>query len=149
VVDRSTCEHPGAGSLLRAQHAAIRFVAVILGQQGDPSSTSALEALRSICWCSTPLGTQVVRPRAPGGCQKLDPLAGVGLSSIQLSELGGDASSSPACGGRGTKALDCFSTFLARVLCVNCRVSSSNSWLFRARDDKGPCCNLYLPYVLK
>jgi hypothetical protein len=82
VVDRSTCERPGAGSLLRAQHAATRVVSVILGQQGDPSSTSVLEALRSICWCSTPLGVQVVRPRPPGGCQQRDPLAGVRLSGI-------------------------------------------------------------------
>jgi hypothetical protein len=148
VFYRSTGERPGAVSLLRrAQHAATMIVAVILGQQGDPSSTSVLEALRSFCWCSTPLGLQVVCPRPPGGCQQRDLLAGTGLSGIQLSELGGDALSLPACGGRGIQELDCFSSFLSRVLYVICRVSSSNSWLVRARDDKGLCCNLYLPCV--
>jgi hypothetical protein len=82
VVDRLTGMRPGAGFLLRAQHVATKLIAVIFGQQGDPSSTSDLEALRSNCWCSTPLEAQVVRPRSPGGCQRLDILAGVGFSGI-------------------------------------------------------------------
>jgi hypothetical protein len=50
VVDRSTKGCPGAFFPPRAQHTATELVVVIFGQQGDPSSTSGLDALRSICW---------------------------------------------------------------------------------------------------
>jgi hypothetical protein len=73
---------------------------------------------------------------------------GVEFSSILLSGLGGDASSSPTLGGRGTEGLDYLFTFSSRVLSVKCEGSSSNSWFIRASDEKGPHCNFYLPQVL-
>jgi hypothetical protein len=121
---------------------------VVLGQQGGPASTSGSEALRFLCWCSTLPEGQVVRPRSPGGCQRLNLHAGEEYSSLQLSELGGYAWSSPATGGRGT-VLDRVFLCNFRVLCVKCEALTLNSWFVRARDDKGPSCKLYLPRVLK
>nr|XP_051196835.1 uncharacterized protein LOC127310183 [Lolium perenne] len=118
VLGRSPERHPGANDL-RAQHMATELVAVILGQHGGPSSTSRSEALRFICWSSTPPEDQVVRPRHSGGCQWRNLLAGMEYSSMQLLELGGDAWSSPAKGGRGT-VLDCFFSYNFRVLSVKC-----------------------------
>jgi hypothetical protein len=106
----------GAVVLPRAQHMETKLIAVIFGQQGDPYSKSSLEALWFICWSSTSLEGQVVRPRSSSCSHWLDLLAGVELSSVLLSELGGDAWSSPACGGRGTEVLDCFLLFSSRVL---------------------------------
>jgi hypothetical protein len=88
-----------------------------------------------------------MRPRSSSGCQRLDLLAEVELSSVLLSELGGGAWSSPACGGRGTEVLDCFLLFTSKVLFVKCEALSSNSWFFKASDDKGSYCKMYLPRV--
>jgi hypothetical protein len=89
-----------------------------------------------------------VRPQTSSGCQQTDLYAGVELSSILLSGLGGDASSSPALGGRGNEGLDWFLSFYFRVISIKCEGSSSNIWFIRASDEKGPHCNLYLPRVL-
>jgi hypothetical protein len=48
---------------------------------------------------------------------------------------------SPASGGEGAQALDCFFHVFARVLSVICNAFSSNSRFSRARDAKGHCCN--------
>jgi hypothetical protein len=65
---------------------------------------------------------------------------------MQLLELGGDAWSSPATGGRGT-VLDFFFSCNFRVLSVKCEVLISNSRFVRARDDIGLRCKMYLPHV--
>jgi hypothetical protein len=67
---------------------------------------------------------------------------------MQLSKLGGDGWSSPATSGRGT-VLDCFFFCNFRVLCVECEALTSNSRFVRTRDDKGPCCKMYLPRVIQ
>jgi hypothetical protein len=67
VFGGSTEWQSGAGVLLRAQYMVTKFVAVIFGQQGDPSSTSSSKALWFICCSSTLLEGQVVRPRSSGG----------------------------------------------------------------------------------
>jgi hypothetical protein len=87
------------------------LLAVVLGQKGDPSSTSSSEALGFIYWSSMPFEGQVVCPRSSSGCQRLDLHVGEEHSSILLSELGRDAWSSPVAGGRGTVVLDCFFSF--------------------------------------
>jgi hypothetical protein len=97
---------------------ATKLVAVIFGQEGDPSSTSSSEALWFIGWSSTLLEGQVVRPRSFGCSQRLDLVVGVELSSLLLSEIGGKAWSSPAFGGRGVLVLACFFFFSFRVLFV-------------------------------
>jgi hypothetical protein len=66
-----------------------RFVTVILGQQGGPSSsTSMTEALMVSCWSSTPLGSQVVRLRLSGGSQGID-LRLVGARCVCTTSLRG------------------------------------------------------------
>jgi hypothetical protein len=106
------------------------------------------EALLVGCWSSTPLGSQVVRPRLSGGSQGLDLGAGEEHSSILRSELGGDAWSSPAVGGRDALGPDCFSHLLVRVFFVKWEAPSSNFRFLRARDVKGLFCKMYLPHVL-
>jgi hypothetical protein len=49
---------------------------------------------------------------------------------------------SPACGGDGAQALDCFSLFVARVLFANFMVCTSNTRFSRAVEAKGQRCNL-------
>jgi hypothetical protein len=75
-------------------------VAMISGQEGGPKSTSMSKALLIRRWSSTPPQGQVVRPRPYGSSQRLDLDIGREFSSKLLSELGGNASSSPAFGGR-------------------------------------------------
>jgi hypothetical protein len=108
--------------LLCAQHTANMFVALILGLLGDPSSTSVSGACVFICWSSPPVEGQVVRLRPSSGSQQLDLFVGAELASILLLELGGDAWSSPATGGRGT-GLDRVFCNVCRVLCVSVRSS--------------------------
>jgi hypothetical protein len=98
-----------------------KIVTVILGQHGGPTTTSMAEALSDGCWSSTLLGRQVVRPRLSGGSQGLVLDVGIECSSILLSELGENASSSPALGDRGAHVLDCIFYFLSRVLFVKCK----------------------------
>jgi hypothetical protein len=106
--------------LLRAKHTTAMLAAVIYGRQGGPFSTSSLEALIGFfCWSSTGSFLQVVCPRSQLNGRRQGSIAGVGLSSAQLSGLGGDASRSPAVGGGGTRALDCFSSLGARVFFCN------------------------------
>jgi hypothetical protein len=62
-----------------------KFVVMISGQKGDPSSTSGPEALWFFCWGSTLMEGQVVHPRTSTGCQQTDLHAGVEISSILLS----------------------------------------------------------------
>jgi hypothetical protein len=64
VIMNSMEGQSGAAVLPRANHMATKLVAVILGQKGDPSSTSSSEALLFICWKTTPTEGQVVRPRS-------------------------------------------------------------------------------------
>jgi hypothetical protein len=135
--------------LLRAKHTTAMLAAVIYGRQGGPFSTSSLEALIGFfCWSSTGSFLQVVCPRSQLNGRRQESIAGVGLSSAQLSDLGGDALRSPAVGGGGTRALDCFSSLGARVFFVITRALSSNFWFLRTRDVKGPLCKLHLPHVL-
>jgi hypothetical protein len=123
-----------------------KHVTVILGQYGGPiSSTSMAEALSVGCWSSTPRGRQVVRPRLSGGRQGLDLVVGNGRSSIMRSELGGDASSSPAVRGRDYLGPDCFFSILVRVVFVKWKALSSNFRFLWARDVKGLFCKMYLP----
>jgi hypothetical protein len=49
---------------------------------------------------------------------------------------------SPACGGDGARALDCFSYFIARVLFVYSVPLLSNFRFSRAKHAKGHHCNL-------
>jgi hypothetical protein len=135
--------------LLRAKHVTAILAAVISGRQGGPFSTSSLEALFGFyCWSSTRSFLQVVCPRSQLNGRRQESIAGVGLSSAQLSDLGGDALRSLAVGGGGTRALDCFSSLGARVFFVITRALSSNFWFLRTRDVKGPLCKLHLPHVL-
>jgi hypothetical protein len=111
-----------------------KLVTMIFGQYGGPSSsTSMAEAFSVGCWSSTPRGRQVVRPRLSGGRQGLDLVVGNGRSSIMRSELGGDASSSPAVRGGDYLGPDCL---------------SSNFRFLWARDVKGLFCKMYLPLGL-
>jgi hypothetical protein len=50
---------------------------------------------------------------------------------------------SPAHGGDGSQALDCFSFLVARGLCANFVACNSNSRFLRAVDEKGQRCNFY------
>jgi hypothetical protein len=75
---------------------------------------------------------------AVAGSSSSDWRAPRATSSLTLKSC---ASRSPATGGEGDRAPDCFSRFLARVLSVKCNVFSSNFRFFRARDVKGHCCN--------
>jgi hypothetical protein len=68
--------HPGVVVLPRANHMANKFVAMICGKKGDPSSTSVQEALWFFFWGSTPMESQVVRPQTSTGCQQTDLCAG-------------------------------------------------------------------------
>jgi hypothetical protein len=79
-------------SFSRAQHMVVVAAAVIFGRLGGPSSTSTAEAgpwilLRS----STLQGSQVVRPRIPGGGRRWDCFVGRESSSSLLSDFGGNA----------------------------------------------------------
>jgi hypothetical protein len=71
VVGNSMEGKSGADVLSCAYYMVNRFVAVILGHKGDPSSTSSPKALEFICWSSTPLEGQVVRPWPSSGCPQL------------------------------------------------------------------------------
>jgi hypothetical protein len=84
------------------------------------------KALMVGCWSSTPLGSQVVRPRLSGGSQGLDLQAGQERSSGLRSGLGGDAWSSPVVGGRDDLGLDCFFHLLARVFFVKWKAPLQN-----------------------
>jgi hypothetical protein len=107
-----------------------------------------VEALMVGCWSSTPLGSKVVRPRLSGGSQGLDLGAGQERSSIMRSELGGDAWSSPAVGGRGSLGPDSFFYLFVRVVFVKWKAPSSNFRFLRARDVKWLFCKMYLPHGL-
>jgi hypothetical protein len=65
--------------LPRAQHMVNTSVAMILGQEGGPNSTSLSEALSIRRWSSKPLEDQVVCPRPSGNSQRPD--LGVGGES--------------------------------------------------------------------
>jgi hypothetical protein len=145
VVHRSSEKLPEAIPLC-AQHTVTMFVTVILGQDGGPSSSSMAEALLISCWSSTLLDSQVVSPRPSSGSQGLDLVVGQDRSSLLRSELGGNAWSSPALGGRDAFRLDCFFHFLVRVFFVKLRASSSDVRFLRTRDVKGSFYKLYLPH---
>jgi hypothetical protein len=87
----------------------------------------------------------VVHPRPHGSSQRLDPGIGRELSSNLLSELGGNAWSSPAFGGSDYPVLDRFLAFSAGVFYVKEMAFSSNVRVYREIDVKGPSCKLYLP----
>jgi hypothetical protein len=125
-----------------------KVVTVFFGQDGgQSSSTSMTEALLVGCWSSTPLESQVVRPRPSSGSQGPDLDAEHERSSTMRSGLGRDAWSSPTVGGRDTLGLDCFSYLLVRVFFVNWKAPSSNTRFCRVRDVKGFSCKMYLPCV--
>jgi hypothetical protein len=88
---------------------------------------------------------QVVRPWPHGSSQRLDPGVGRELSSNLLSELGGNASSSPAFGGRDSPVLNRFLAFPAGMFYVKEKALSSNVRLYMAIDVKGSSCKMYLP----
>jgi hypothetical protein len=112
--------------------------AVIFGRLGGPSSTSTAEAGPWILRRSSTLqGSQVVRPRIPGGGRRRDCFVGRESSSSLLSGFGGNAWRSPATSGGDTRVLDCFFLLFSRVF-FEIRVAfSSNSRFLRARDEKG------------
>jgi hypothetical protein len=124
---------------------ATAMVAVIFGEKGGPSSTFVSKALLIHRWSSTLLEGQLVCPRSFGCSQRIDLVVGVELSSLLLSEFGGNAWSSPAFGGRGVLVLACFFFFSFRVLFVKLKASYSNNRFFRVSDEKGPSCKMYLP----
>lgn len=111
--------------------------AVILGRKGGPFSTSCAEALRIRRRSSPHSGCQVVRPRCPRCCRRLDPLAGEEHASNLLVDLGCKAWRSPASGDGAPEGLDCFCYSSSRVFLANLEALSSNVWFFRARDLKG------------
>jgi hypothetical protein len=129
---------------------------VIFGQKGGPSTNSMTEASMVSRWSSVLLEGQMVRPRPSSGCQRLDPVVRGENPSILLSDLGGNASSSPAMGDRGAPVLDCIFYFLSRVLFMKCKgpssnyrfpLSKKNYRFFRTNDEKGIFCNMYLSRV--
>jgi hypothetical protein len=75
----------------------------------------------------------------------VDPGGGRELSSKPLSELGGNASSSPASGGRDTHVLDCFLFHSAGVFYARKMAFSSNIRFTRTIDEKGHSFKIYLP----
>jgi hypothetical protein len=122
-------------------------VAMVLGQKGVLNLTSLSEALSIHRYSSTPLVDQVVCPRPSGSSQRTDLGVGGELSSNLLSELGGNASR--AFGGRGTLVLHFFYLFTSGVFFVKGMSLSSNSRLFRASDENGHFCKMYLPRAIQ
>jgi hypothetical protein len=129
--------------LPRAQHMVTTSVAMILGQEGGPNSTSLSEALSIRRWsCSrrpSGLSPAFWKQPASGSCRRRRE-----LSSNLLSELGGNASSLPAFGGTGTLFLDYFYFFSSGLFFVKVMALSLNYRFFRASDENGPICKMYL-----
>jgi hypothetical protein len=113
-----------AGSSPCAEHTASLFGAMIIGRNGGPITTSIAEALSGVNrWSSTLLLLQVVRPRRSCGGQRFWLFVGNETLGI-FSDLGVCASRSPASGGGGLLAVDCFCYFYARVLFVKVKALS-------------------------
>lgn len=118
---------PPEAAILRAEHTVLAGT-VILGRNGGPTSTSIVEALnRASRWSSTAHQLQVVRPRRWRDGRRFWFCVGKESLSI-LSDLGAvSASRRPASGRGDLQAPDCFFYFCAKVFCVKCEPSLSNS----------------------
>jgi hypothetical protein len=113
----------------------------IFCQHGGISPTSCVEALPPSGWSSAIGFHPVVCPRWFHGIQWRRSFVGFGCSSLCAQFLGGVALRMPTAGGGDAQGPDCVSSICSRVFSVILEDLSSNSWLLRARDAKGPLCN--------
>jgi hypothetical protein len=144
VLQQGTCD---GGRRLASASNGRRAALLKHGRMGGRSSTSMVEALSGTKRrSSTSLRPQVVRPRGRRGGRRLRFCVGNEIFSSFFLDLGvACASRSPANGGEGFQAPDCFYISCARVLFVNLEALSSNCRFSTSIvDARGPPCN-YVP----